>query len=174
MDKSHVIKDNRGFTLIEVLVALSILAVALFGLLSMVGSTLRATESGKRQTQAVHLASEKLEMIKAIPYNNIQQSGDGTQSGDQAVIRSCAGASPTFTCTPSGANGTDSDPTVNIGNMLYTWQWVVTYIDLDGDGVLEEANEIADSGDIKKIDMTVTWTDLLGLHNTTLTVLRKL
>lgn len=167
-----------GFTLIEVLVAMMILAVALMSLLSMIGTTMRAVELGKRQTQAVNLAVEKLEMLKSIPYRNLQADGPSctcaSGCGDCSVQRDCDGSSPSFTCRPNGPDGSDSDPFVTIGNATYKWTWNVTYIDLDDDGVLVEANGIADARDLKRIDLKVEWADLMGPHDLTLTVLRKI
>lgn len=159
--------DKRGFTLIEVLIAMALLSFGLMAVASLAGTIIKATESGRKQTQAVHLAVEKLEMLKAIPYADIQ-------SGDSGITRDCAGASPTFTCTPNGAAGTSFAPTVTIDNAVFTWNWTVTYVDLDGDAVVVEATGNADSRDIKRIDLTVTWTDLFGAHSTKLTVLRKM
>lgn len=159
---SRLNKDNRGFTLLEVLVALTILAVALLGLLSMVGGTMRAMDSGKRQTQAINLVSEKLEMLKAVPFANIQNIS-GSAGG---LTWACSGADPVFTCTPSPA-------TVTIDSLTYSWSWTVTYIDLDGDGETVNDDGLFDQSDIKRVDITVTWTDLLGDHSTTLTVLRE-
>lgn len=160
--------DKRGFTLIEVLIAMALLSFGLMAVASLAGTIIKATESGRKQTQAVNLAVEKLEMLKAIPYADIQSTG-----GSGGITRACAGASPTFTCTPNGAAGTSSAPTVTINNAAFTWNWTVTYVDLDGDAVVVEATGNADSRDIKRIDLTVTWTDLFGAHSTKLTVLRK-
>lgn len=153
--------DKRGFTLIEVLIAMALLSFGLMAVASLAGTIIKATESGRKQTQAVNLAVEKLEMLKAIRYSDIQSSGS---SG--GITRVCTGVSPTFTCTPN-------PPTQTIDNAAFTWNWTVTYVDLDGFGDFVEVTGIADSRDIKRIDLTVTWTDLFGAHSTKLTVLRK-
>ena len=144
--------QEEGFSIIEVIIALSILAVGLFGLLGMIGTNLRAMETGKRQSAASNFAAERLEVIKAIPYTTIETTGT-----DGNVTRTCVGATPTFTCTP--------DPSVlPINNVSYSWSWQVNYIDLDGGPV---------TVDIKRIFMTVSWTDINGQHSLTYDVLRK-
>lgn len=154
----NVWQDDKGFSLIEVLIAVTVVSVAILGLLSIVGSTMKAVEVGKRQTQAVNLAAGRLEMLKAVPAKNIQSTGT-----DGAVARTCNGASPTFTCIPT-------TPVITIGNADYTWWWKVTYVDLDGDSNYEE-DGAADGRDIKRIDVSVSWTDLVGSHETTLAIL---
>lgn len=164
--------DERGFTLIEVLVSLSILSVALFGLLSMIGSTSKAIEVGKRQTQALNLASEKLELLKSVPYVNINISGNGTQAGDDQILRTCVGPAPSYECTPT------TDNPATLGSASYTWKWYVTFLDLDNDGVLvpdpTDFPDGADRRDIKKIDVEVGWTDSRGDHTLTLSTLRNI
>lgn len=160
--------DKRGFTLIEVLIAMALLSFGLMAVASLAGTIIKATESGRKQTQAVNLAVEKLEMLKAISYANIQSTGS-----DSGITRVCTGTSPTFTCSPNGAAETSSDPTVTIDNAVFTWNWTVTYVNLDNDTRVVEDSGVADSRDIKRIDLTVTWRDLFGSHSTKLTVLRK-
>lgn len=152
MEKRRFLHEE-GFSLIEVLISLTILAVGLFGLLGMVGTNLRALETGKRQSAASNFAAERIEVIKAIPYSNIQSTGT-----DGNVTRTCTGADPDFTCIPNPSVGV-------IDNVSYSWIWQVIYIDLDG---------YPDSDDIKRINMTVSWTDINGSHSLTYTVLRKI
>lgn len=157
-------KGDEGFTLIEVLIAVSIFAVALIALASLATQGMKATESGKRLSQAVNVANQKLEALKAVPYANIQSTGV-----DGGIGRSCgsaAGTPPVFSCTPTSATET-------FENLSFTWSYEVTYIDLDGDSVYYSTDPVIDSGDMKRIDLTVTWTDLFGGHTLTITALRS-
>lgn len=160
MNDRHITND-RGFTLLEVLVALTILAVAMMGLLSVVGSTSKAVDTAKRQTQAINISSEKMEMLKSVPFNNIQ-STDALDS----VPRTCSGTAPDFECTPTSA-------TVTLGNMTYTWRYNVTYIDLDGDGNYLNSDGLFDQSDIKRMDIIVSWTIGTKNYSNTLSSLRE-
>ena len=72
----------RGFTLIEVTVAIAILAVGLVALASMVAGTIKGTARSKYMSLAATLASEKLEDLNRWPAkdNNIAVTS-GTTAG---------------------------------------------------------------------------------------------
>ena len=155
--------NNNGFTIIEVLIAVMIFSIGLIALASLAGTAMKSTEGGKRRTQALNIATQGMESLKSI---NI----DLVQSTDVAanVPRSCAlqgNSPPTFLCTPTNS------PVV-LDNMNYNWTWTVTYIDLDDDGVYYSDGTIIDSDDIKRVDLTVSWADLLGTHDVKLSTLR--
>lgn len=62
---------SRGFTLIEVLVAMSIFSVAVLGLAIGAASVMRANQTSYFTTIATNLAQDKLEELKAMPAANI-------------------------------------------------------------------------------------------------------
>ncbi len=162
---------EKGFTLIEVLIAITILAIAITALAGLAGSSMKSTDAGKRRTQALNLAAEKLEALKSIPYGNIQTTDTNavTLLTDGNLSRTCtalSGTPPTATCTPS-------PNTITLGNMPFTWYWKVTYVDLNNDGSYGPLPIIATT-DMKKIEITVTWTDLFGSHTITIPTLRKI
>ena len=164
MMKSLVIQTRQnGFTLLEVLIALTIFSIAMIGLAGLAGTAIKSTQTGKARTQAINLATEKIEALKKIPYADIQSgglfiAGIGT--------RACGGGSPS-TCTPS------LSPEA-VGGRNFTWGWVVTYIDLDNDGNVYSIAPLIDSNDMKRIDVNVSWSDLFGPHTITLSTLRSI
>jgi prepilin-type N-terminal cleavage/methylation domain-containing protein len=162
--KGFTRKGSAGFTLIEVLIAVSIFSVALIGLASLATQSMKATETGKRLSQAVNMANLNLEALRAVPYANVQSTG--TDGGIGRSCGSAAGTPPVFTCTPSS-------PTTTFESLVFTWSYTVTYIDLDGDSTYYSTNPVIDSGDIKRIDLTVTWTDLFGGHTYSIAALRS-
>jgi prepilin-type N-terminal cleavage/methylation domain-containing protein len=64
-----------GFTLIEVLIALVILAVSLLGMAGLMATTTRNTSDGGRMTEAVTLIQGKLEELKATSPARIANNG---------------------------------------------------------------------------------------------------
>jgi prepilin-type N-terminal cleavage/methylation domain-containing protein len=70
---------KNGFTLLEVMIALSILAVGLLSLEGMFVTSMGATSRGGRETQAVQLAQQKIEEFKTTKYDTIVSGGDGVK-----------------------------------------------------------------------------------------------
>ncbi|QSH39327.1 type II secretion system protein [Candidatus Kaiserbacteria bacterium] len=76
MAKTHVHK--RGFTLIETLVAISVLVVAVTGPLTLASQSLFAAVYAKDQTTAFYLAQEAIEMVRNKRDNNLLAFLGGT------------------------------------------------------------------------------------------------
>ena len=66
--KFKIVWEQRGFTLFEVLIAVSILAVIGTGLLSALDTNSRSTRTLDEKVVAASLAADYLEAIKASPY----------------------------------------------------------------------------------------------------------
>jgi prepilin-type N-terminal cleavage/methylation domain-containing protein len=57
--------DRRGFTIVEVMVAVMILSVGILGLVTTAGLVTRMIGQGQRYTEASTLASERFEILRA-------------------------------------------------------------------------------------------------------------
>ncbi|MGA1869550.1 MAG: type IV pilus modification PilV family protein [bacterium] len=60
-------KNNKGFTIIEVLLALVLLSVGLLGIAGLQITIMRGNASAKRITEAITLAQKKLEVLSSLP-----------------------------------------------------------------------------------------------------------
>jgi type IV pilus assembly protein PilV len=70
--------QHRGFTLVEVLVALVVMAVGLLGIAGLYVEGLRAGRTSIYRTSAVALASDMADRIRANPAGLYEGSGPGT------------------------------------------------------------------------------------------------
>ena len=62
------LKDESGYSLVEVMVAIMLLALAIIPMVGMFDAGLRAAVLGSNYDQARALANEQLEEVKALPY----------------------------------------------------------------------------------------------------------
>lgn len=71
--------DNRGYTIIEVIFALSIFAIGILAVSGLSISAVGSNASARRITDATVLAEDRLERLAVLPYDNIQdgQATDG-------------------------------------------------------------------------------------------------
>jgi prepilin-type N-terminal cleavage/methylation domain-containing protein len=70
------LKQSRGFTLVEILVALAILSVSLLALAGLMVTTTRNNSSGGHITEAATFAQDRLEELRAIRWDAIQDGQD--------------------------------------------------------------------------------------------------
>lgn len=90
-------KRRRGFTLIETLVAISVLLVSLAGPLSIASSALRGAVYARDQVTAFYLAQEAIEYVRAVRDENLLV-GDAWLTGlDDCVDATCTVDFPNFT-----------------------------------------------------------------------------
>ena len=62
---------SEGFTLIEVLITLVIMAVSLLALAALMATTTKSNSYGSHITEAATFAQDKLEELRAVPWGNI-------------------------------------------------------------------------------------------------------
>ncbi len=158
-------RSDKGFTIIEVLIAISLLSVGILAVGSLMGTSIKTSSYSQALTQANNLAQERLETLQSIDYNNLQVTDIATARTD--LRRNCSqtdatASRPVYTCTPT--------QTVPIGKRDFTWLYTVAYIDVNG---IDGADPGIDG--LKRIDVTVSWTDQLWniAKSITLTSLRS-
>ncbi len=81
---SQGVKDRKtetGFTLVEVMLALSILTIGLLAIAAMHVSSIDGNSSSRRLTEAMNYTQDKLEELQALSYSNtLLKSGDRTEA----------------------------------------------------------------------------------------------
>jgi len=87
LDNAHIIdaktpkktlKKQDGFTLIEVLVALTIFAVGLLAIAAMQTSAIRMNSTGNRITEISTVSIDRLENLMSVPYAQLVTGTDPT------------------------------------------------------------------------------------------------
>lgn len=65
------LNNNRGFTLIESMFSIAILAIGMFAVMGLLMSVIKGNTLSKRVTTATTIAEDKMEDFKRMGYNNI-------------------------------------------------------------------------------------------------------
>jgi prepilin-type N-terminal cleavage/methylation domain-containing protein len=65
------LRDKKGMTMIEVLMAMAIFAIGFLAIGTMVIWTTRNTTTGNMVTQATMIARERMEFLKTLPVNDM-------------------------------------------------------------------------------------------------------
>ena len=73
------LRDQKGFTLLEFLIAVVILSVAMLGMATLTGAMIRYNKEAFDNTRAVALAQGRMEKLKNIPYEDLT---DGTDTSE--------------------------------------------------------------------------------------------
>ena len=115
-----VLKRSKGFSLVEVMIALLILAVALLALAGLMVTTTRNSSFGAHMTEASTFAQDKLEQLRVSPWAGVV-TGNDTTLGSTGVTYT-----RNWTVTPNASGDqrwvsitlTWSDPTKNTNHSM--------------------------------------------------------
>ena len=84
---------QRGFTLVETLIATSLLAVALVTLAQLVGAAVQSGAAARARSLAGVMAEQKMEQLRALPWITIAGTPASIDFLDSSGRERCPGAS---------------------------------------------------------------------------------
>lgn len=139
MSRSHLnSRKQRGFTLIETMVAIIILTIGLVGVASLISQTVTGTSRSRFMSNAALLATEKLEDLSRFPASdpNVANGGSitadvATYNDDVQISTGNGGLSETIngntvTHKPDGTVVTSAGaPSLSNDAMIFHRRWVV-------------------------------------------------
>jgi len=114
--------NNRGFTLLEVMISIAIFSIGILAIAGMQIASINGNASARMQTEATTLAVERLERLIALPYNHadLDPSNNPHQvaSGSYTIVWDVSEDVPiTFTktiiITVTAANSNAKDVSLN-------------------------------------------------------------
>ncbi len=145
--KLNICHDNQGFTLIEIMVAMVIIAIGMLSVAALQTTATKGNISANRSTRAFTWCSDRMEVLMRLPYTDPNLVG---------------APPPGVTYAPAQiVDGIDNDHDGRIdeggesGNIGIAWTVV------DNDGVAPNPPEFT-----KTITVTVTWQTPMGQQKT--------
>lgn len=134
------IKNNKGFSIIEVVIVCAVISICLFALMSSAGKSIQVSNQSLRQAQATLLIEEGVESIKSIRDNNWTNIS-GLTNGQKYYL--------------SFNNNWSLSPTVSNIDGLFTREVVSSAVYRDSNDNIAESGTL-DSGTVK-FTVTVHW-----------------
>lgn len=101
---------NQGFTIIELMVAMAVLAFGILGFMFMQGRATQGRTFSREMTRATIVAQSQVESLLALDFDNgLLGTGSHPTAGEDTVDGSV-----------------DGQLSTNLGNFIYQTSWVVT------------------------------------------------
>lgn len=135
--------QQHGFTLVEVLIALVVLAIGMLGIAALYIEGLRASRTALVRSEAVTLATDIADRIRTNP------------EGGAAYAGAAAGA-PNASCLPGGAGCT---PQELAAHDLRVWLDALAAALPGGTGTINYLDVSPTDGIPAAYDVTVSWTE---------------
>jgi type II secretory pathway pseudopilin PulG len=166
-------RGSAGLTLLELVIAMAIIAFALFGLVSVIAFTTRSNLATKQRVLAMRAAERKIEQMSNSTFENImilfnnttQGFGvDGVEGLNFNPATGNANSQIVFVSFPlSNGGGNNLNETIT-GTFLDNKNsaGTVTNIDLDGDGLTNNAAVAVTAAQLIPVRVDVRWKGVMG------------
>lgn len=73
------LSNSKGFTLIEVVVAITVIAIGMFAIMSLLLTVIKGNSHSERVTTATNIAQDKMEDLKRVGYSNVSNDSGNDQ-----------------------------------------------------------------------------------------------
>jgi len=73
--KSNMASNNKGFTLVEVMIGMAIFVIGYLAVASMQMLAISGDANARKTTEAATLAADRLETLMVLPYDNLDAGG---------------------------------------------------------------------------------------------------
>ena len=98
--RRHCPTGTKGFTLIELMISLTVLMIGIIGILAMQMTSLRASGYSRHATEASVLAEDQMEALRSMPAGSIvNQGAPGQRVNAQGVVSATGLYSRTWSAT---------------------------------------------------------------------------
>lgn len=151
---SNVKMSNRGFTLLEVIIAVFLIIVGISGAFLLITKTLGQMAASSSQLVAAYLTQEGIEIVRNIRDTNWLEQIDHTNDWNEGLTGCSAGCTADYTYTASEDPNLLAIPADN-------------FLNIDGNGFYSYSAGTADkfkrkitidtSTDILEVKVEVTW-----------------
>lgn len=155
---------NRGFSLIEVMLALLILAVGILGISKLQGTLIKNTSDANQRAVAVALAQKKIDDLRSFAQMDMTGVSDWACPGTPLNAASLAYAD--IADDAGGAPLCDANLVANsnidIGNTNYQLSWDVTPYEFVTNvaTLMPDASTASPTVDFKNVQVMVSWMDI--------------
>lgn len=164
------IKRNKGFSLIEVMIALVIIAVGVLGISKLQGTLLKSGSNANQRAIAISIAQKKIDDLKSFAELRSATAWSESASGASSM-NAVSLAYEHIQTSEGGAPVGSSDllaAAITVGNYNYTLDWAVTdywyTASLSAASEVDPALPLATSlSDMKLVTVTVAWVDEAGV-----------
>jgi type IV pilus modification protein PilV len=145
---AHKNKSNiNGFSLIEVMIAVLVLAVGILAVSKLQTSLLKSGSDANHRSVAASLANRKIDDLKRFAYLNVANSWSAALTSPTSI---------SFNHIASNEGGLLGPGDVGIGNQVYTLNWTVSNYQFSGEGN-DASISTPSNADMKAVHVTVSW-----------------
>ena len=141
-------RPDSGFTLVEVLISVIVLSIGLLGLAGLQASSLKNNNSAYLRTQAVTLANDIIDRMRA--------NQDIAKAGNYDIDIGTAAATPVAGCTGTGADNCSASDMATLD--VSQWKTKLSELLPSGDGSVARTV----SGSETMVTVTIQWDDSRG------------